>query len=380
MCRLNNKADQLIDRLLEEYHTSYPPEKVRAVQEKAESQWFRTAPPSPLPYVMMETAIMPPEFPDDATENQRLLIAQLAAAIHRARWNDCYYPGLASGLRQATIPSFWGCTERVSSGSTSVVPALQPGADVRDLPEPGFIPGSVGYEVLETMKYFVERTGGNIPIFITDMQGPFSVAAQVYGLEDFMIALYEDPDSAHYFLQRCTDVIIDYFHKMQEICGSQLVMIHCHPMLWMPKSMGAAVSDDFLAITSPDIFREFSVPYLEQIGTAFGGLVLHSCGDMLHCAEVLNEMTTLKALNFSVTETDLEKMAQEIRKDIVLLPHNSIVSLSNLPLLSPEEHIRETGRIFRKYDRHGVCLVFDWSGKADPDQDGDTYRQASMEN
>ncbi|WP_407928176.1 uroporphyrinogen decarboxylase family protein [Hydrogeniiclostridium mannosilyticum] len=52
------------------------------------------------------------------------------------------------------------------------------------------------------------------------MQGPFSVASQIWGIEDFLIACYDYPDEVHYLISRCTDIFIDYCKKWMRPLGA----------------------------------------------------------------------------------------------------------------------------------------------------------------
>ena len=127
-------------------------------------------------------------------------------------------------------------------------------------------------------------------MYITDIQGPFSCAAQMWGIQGFLCDMRECPNEAHHLLSLCTDAIIAYFH--------------------------------------------------EKIGEAFGGIMTHTCGNMNHLAGVMNGMKTLKCVNFSASETDLRQYAREHDSKAALLVHKSALSINGLPLLDTEGHIR----------------------------------------
>jgi hypothetical protein len=47
--------------------------------------------------------------------------------------------------------------------------------------------------------------------------------------------------------------------------------------------IGICIADDTpLIMLSPEMYREFALPYNSRIGEAFGGVHLHSCGDYRH--------------------------------------------------------------------------------------------------
>lgn len=369
-----NKADCIIDKLLIKYDADYPQARLEALRTETEKEWHHSRDRLTMPYIIIENGRRDfPETPSDTSFEQQLLIEQLLLIRNHAQWNDSFYPGIGSGIAQSTIPSAFGCAEEFANGNMNVVPCIQQVQDVYCLPEPDFTAKTTAGKMLSNMRYCYKRTQGKIPVYITDMQGPFSIAAQMWGIEDFILALYDEPEAAHHLLKRCTDAIIQYFHAMDRAVEENLIPIHCHPVLWMPKDQGVAVSDDFAAIISPDIFREFSMPYLEQIGKEFGGLTLHSCGSLNHMVQALNEMDTLRALNFSATETDFPRLASEIKEEILLIVHNSAVAMPGLRLLTPAEHISLCCQVLQQTQKSGICIAFDWEKTADPAQQAQAF-------
>jgi len=127
---------------------------------------------------------------------------------------------------------------------------------------------------------------------------------------------------------------------MYKIADGNMIPIHCHPILWVPKDCGVAVSDDFFGVVGAHTVRDFSLPYLEKIGEAFGGLTVHTCGNMNHLPELINGMKTIKTVNFGASETDLMQYAKACDPRIMILAHRSGMSIGGLPLLDAEGHIR----------------------------------------
>jgi hypothetical protein len=251
-----------------------------------------------------------------------------------------YYPGFPSGLEQITIPSMFGCVKEILSDSDRIKPIIQSPSDVYSLPPAEIRAGSVACEMLRRMMYKHQKCMGAFSVYMTDIQGPFSCAAQMWGIEDFLCALDENPNEAHHLLSLCTDAIIAYFRAMYEVTDGVMIPIHCHPVIWVPEDCGVAVSDDFFAVVGAHTVRDFSVPYLEKIGAAFGGVTAHTCGNMNHLAEVMNGMKNLKALNFSGSETDLARYAAECDPRITLIVHQGGMSCCGLPILDEIQHLK----------------------------------------
>jgi hypothetical protein len=374
-------VEKIIDDLIGRVKERYPKQRIQKIKDRTNAVWFGRPPQDRLVYISCENFERTrdlPEIPAAATPSQRELIEQLQTIINHSDWDDDFFPAIASGLRQVTIPSYFGCVEESAGNANHVKPIIREAANVYQLPEIGFIPGTVGGDILEKMRYFHQRTHGQIPVFMTDMQGPFSVAAQMWGIEDFLMATYDRPKEVHFLLQKCTDIIINYYRLMREAVEGNWVPMHCHPLLWMPEEKGVAVSDDFAAIVSPDIIRCFTRPYMEQIAAVFGGVVVHSCGSINHAIGELCQIKGLVGLNFSSTETDFKKVAEEVDPDKVLIVHNTAVHRDDLPLLDPVQQIELCKKVFAKGRAHGICIVFGGNAKPEPRRDRETWKKSAI--
>ena len=58
-----------------------------------------------------------------------------------------------------------------------------------------------------------------------------------------------------------------------------------------------------LAVLSPKLYREFALPYVNEVSEEFGGVFIHSCGNILHQLDNLAQVHNLRGLNFGVSET-----------------------------------------------------------------------------
>ena len=350
-----NQADDIIDNLIEKVLLAYPEERLKRIRTQSEYTWNSNKnnknTSGRISYVVLSYNLPEePKIPEDAADIQKDMITQLKFMLHNSVKDDEYYPAFTSGLEQVTIPSMFCCVKEIISASDHVKPVIKSPSDVYSLPDYDIREGYMCYDMLWKMAYKHKRTGGRIPVYITDIQGPFSCAAQMWGIQDFLCDLGDYTDEIHHLLSLCTEAIIKYYHAMYEAVENNLIPIHCMPALWVPEDCGVAVSDDFFAVVGKHTVKEFSVPYLERIGEEFGGVTAHTCGNMNHLAELMNGMKNLKAVNFGGSETDLPKYARECDSKITLIVHKSGMSIGGLPLLNCGEHIklcadtqRETG-------------------------------------
>jgi hypothetical protein len=132
--------------------------------------------------------------------------------------------------------------------------------------------------VLDCIDYFKEKTDGQLPICLTDTQSPFDTATLILDASEFFIACYTDEDLIWDFMGKITDLIIEFSRVQSERIGADL---HVKPGHIMPSSTayrGISISDDNLAVSSPQINEKIALPFDQKIADAFNGLAVHSCG------------------------------------------------------------------------------------------------------
>ena len=373
-------GDKLIARYLEEVETVYPDARKDRARARMQSFWNGEPVKDRVPYVALHLEGVQ-DIPEDISLFDRELIGQLSAiARHGREWDDDYYPALSPGVRQLTLPSYFGCVEEFSSESVKVKPVISDPEQVYSLPRLAYDdPAAAGGDMLARMRRWREATDGRISVYETDMQGPFSVASQIWGIEEFLLACYDTPDEVHYLINACTEVLIGFTRRMLAVTKGDLIPLHCMPYLWYPKEKGMAVSEDLVAVVSPGIVEEFMNPYLTKIADAFGGVTVHTCGNMNHVIPALCEVPGLVGLNFSSSETDLKKALRIKRSDVRILCHGSPVKTEGLSLLTPLEHAKYCGDCAREAGQQLACYVANVDGTLNPDMDGEIRKLLSKE-
>ena len=357
MIVINNTADKIITELLDRIDKTYTEQRKAKIRSRMNAFWDGEYPADRMPYTILDLAF-DLEIPESITGFDRELILQLhSIAKHGEIYDDEYYPALTPGVRQVVLPSYFGCIEEHASDSVKVKSIISEPEDVYTLPEVGFTKESAGGEMLEKIRYWREKTNGRIAFYIADMQGPFSVASQVYGIEEFLFSCYENPEEVHHLINKCTDVFIKFMDEMFNIVGEDLVTIHSLPCLYLSQEKGIAFSEDLVAVISPGIVKEFINPYAERIAKKYKGIVIHTCGAMNYVIDALMEIPGLIGVNFSTCETDLEDMAEKIRDKIIIVSHNGPITTGILPLLNPLEHVEHMGNLLRKYNVNGYTIV-----------------------
>ncbi len=179
--------------------------------------------------------------------------------------------------------------------------------------------GLVGKQI-ELIKYFADKTNGEIPIRVGDIQNPLGVAEMLWNTEDFYTALYETPEKVHQLLEIITEVVIEYISEML-IISDNIVPIVC-PSIWAPKDKGVYLADDTMSMVSPDMYEEFGVTYNNKISEVFGGIMLHSCTTNERYFDKIMLNKNIRSINFAAQySSDMSKIYEYFGGKIVVLPH-----------------------------------------------------------
>ena len=287
----------------------------------------------------------------------------LDANIAHAKIDDDYIPSVWAGLRQGTIACAFGCEEYFLSEQYYTKPIIKTVDDIYKIERPDIRNVGLTKFFIDRIRTLYQLTDGAIPVHICDMQGPFSIAAKMWNDNDLILACCDHPKAVHHLLNLITESTIEFGKALIEVTEGNLIPTHCMPESWFPPGAGMALSADYMAILSPDIFREFVKPYLEKYAEAFGGVLLHSCGCFTHNLDVLKTIDGLKGINFSVTETPLETVAGKLSPKVTLVPHSTLVSCGDLKVLSRREHTENSISYLVKNNIPAQPLIY-----VDPDE------------
>ena len=122
----------------------------------------------PVPSALFSTD-GPDTVRDRLLDPDKFLRAQLAEIEGQLAFRGDYVPSLCPALGVVGIPSAFGCEviwwER---DLPAVRPAISDPEEIFDLPRPDVRAGELG-RMLDYTRYFVEQTGGCLPIRLTDL-------------------------------------------------------------------------------------------------------------------------------------------------------------------------------------------------------------------
>jgi hypothetical protein len=153
---------------------------------------------------------------------------------------------------------------------------------------------------LDCIDYFRERTRDGLPIALTDTQSPFDTATLVLDAAELFTACYAEPDTVSDFLNKITDLIIEFSQAQIERIGPDLLAQPGHLMPSIVGGPGISISDDNLAVSSPSVNRRFALPVNERLAVHFEGLSIHSCGIWTHTMSMLADLPNITAIECAV--------------------------------------------------------------------------------
>jgi len=127
------------------------------------------------------------------------------------------------------------------------------------------------------------------------------------------------PREVHHLLGLVTDLMIEFGRAQRALVrgfGAEFVPSGFQP--WLPDGRGLSVANDVGVMLSPALHDEFSVPYLNRLSEAFGGVYIHSCGDWTHLFSSLEKVRGLRGLEFGASEAPYDRVLERFGGRTVL--------------------------------------------------------------
>jgi corrinoid protein of di/trimethylamine methyltransferase len=240
--------------------------------------------------------------PSDYYTNPASMLAYQANGYenHLKRVNDDYVPYFMPWFGTGVLASAFGAKIRVpddpSDDPAVLEPLIKTPADAARLRLPetgvhGWMP-----RVLEAIDYAV--AAGDIPVGLTDMQGPLDTLGQMCGQSQLYQWMYSEPAMIHDLMSLVTEAFIQWVKVQKERTGEPLEWSNGLQGSFSP-GCGVWESDDDLVLVDARLYGEFVVPYVSRIFNAFGSGSVHFCGSGAQQLENLQRIENLKVINNS---------------------------------------------------------------------------------
>ncbi len=267
--------------------------------------------------------------------------------------DDCY---------QGFLMPWFGTSVLASGFGTPVVygEKMDPAVDIATIKDPDevyalkkpdpFQDGQMPL-VLKAIQYFKEHS--DLPIGLTDSQGPLTTALSIIGYENFIYWMYDYPEVIHHLMNLVTEALIDWVALQKEIVGKDRLCSEYILGLRLPEGFGGVwISDDDCVMFDTDNYREFVVPYNSRVLKAFGGGGIHYCGDATqHIGNYLDTEGLTVIHNLNIDDLDAAAKMQRALKE-KKIPY---VACDFIP---SDDRLKDYyAELYSKLDQQGLVVV-----------------------
>lgn len=184
---------------------------------------------------------------------------------------------------------------------------------------------------------------------VTTTHGIFTKAAEIRGLDQICMDMYEDPPFVQDLLGIITGLTIERIKTWHILTkGSERDISSC---------TGWGIADDSIAMISRQQYEEFVLPYHKKLYAemARGPRYIHLCGHAQHLFKTLHDNLSITVFNGPGPQIDLLRMVEEIDGPIeiqaqvahgTLLGPHAEIEAAVLKILSEELLRRSKVRLF----------------------------------
>jgi hypothetical protein len=209
----------------------------------------------------------------------KMLAKSVAWANGLAATGSDWPPFINTYCTVAMVPEAFGCEVGFNpDGIAWAKPALASMSQVASLKMPKAGASWMTRRLSEWVDFAQRKLGTEVPMWTVDVQSPFSVACQIVEHEEILLGVYTDPAAVHALCRLVTDFSIEWLQ--QHLAQLEHPNFPGRNFPSLPDRIGICIADDTpLVMLSPEMYREFALPYNAELSAAFGGAHIHSCGD-----------------------------------------------------------------------------------------------------
>lgn len=180
--------------------------------------------------------------------------------------------------------------------------------DVKELPSPDAILGHSLIKQMEGQMQVISESRPDlriIPPFFWDesgratIHGVITTSLKLTG-DNIMMILMSDPDLAHAIHQWIVDAYVILIRHFSALGNLPVTSVH--------------VGECAGTMISPELYKDFVVPYISQLGDKLGAVRLHSCGLSDHLIEPAAGIRNLKIIDTG-SGTSIFKIRETMGRD-----------------------------------------------------------------
>lgn len=256
---------------------------------------YARQPDMSVPIVDPGMAPFPISIKDRFNDNDKMLDYSVGWANALASTDNDWPPFLDAFCTVPMVPEAFGSEIHFREEDIAAKPIINDIKDVWYLKPKRIAETSTIQRMFDWIDYAQRKLGTDVPIWTADVQSPFSVAAQIVSPTELLMACITHPKAVHHLCRMITDFTLEMMQKHLSQIENP-----CFPGRNFPSitdNIGICISDDTpLVMLSPDMYHEFAFPYNAEIGKAFGGIHIHSCGDYHNNLDNLLDLPAIRSI------------------------------------------------------------------------------------
>ncbi|WP_319558895.1 uroporphyrinogen decarboxylase family protein [Marispirochaeta sp.] len=222
---------------------------------------------------------------------------------HREReaFLDFAMPNIKPNLGIGIVAEAFGCK---ASNNEEADPWIKPRIkeenrkEIKSLEVPDAKTNPAFVKAYQRIEYLQSKS--DVPLRLVNVPSPLVTASLIWEYTSFIGATMLFPDDVHLLMEKVTEATIAFVQEQLRRIKNLYTM--GHEMWHIPRDIGIRISDDTAALMSPNLYREFGVTYNNMISRAFGGIVVHSCGDVQNVVIPMMETEGLSGLDFTIPQ------------------------------------------------------------------------------
>ena len=228
------------------------------------------------------------------------------AGLARRRWGHDHGVPMFDPTRHGTDPVASTFGSRYYYDPVGTIPCIETADEMSSLSPDKTLDDGLFPAALETVEFVAERLGDRMDLMRYHAGDHLASAGMIVRNTELLAGMYTHPEAVHRLLDQCNELLISFF-KQQKRIAPKMVMNSVYDMYW-PDGAGNYSGSDFLALISPTQALEFAIPYINRMSDAFGGILVHSCGEWAHQFEVIRDnVHNLRAIWLNAGECSFDR-------------------------------------------------------------------------
>lgn len=263
---------------------------------------------------------------------------------HIEKINDLYVPCLFPYLGVGVLASCFGGKVKFYKDKDPWLEeaVIKDYSDIDKLKKPNPLNTGLMKTVFEWMNIWKKETKGTIPLSLTDIQGPISIAIDLMGPEKFFLCIHDKPNKIHKLLNIITEFLIECLNISYRIIENNDDGNVISGIYILKECGKVRISEDNIVFLNEDVFEEFLKPYAERIFEEMNGGIIHWCGNGHQNLNSLLKINKLKGINNAnlgrmnliFTQSNIASYNNIIYQNEVVLPHPEWFKVLKRKLLS----------------------------------------------